>query len=91
MLDLREIFVKLIEAWRASERPGENTLLPAALPPVLIATSSAAQEELLATARTLMLKVWEVGICAVHSFCWLTCLCSTGSRSCSRLHLLSGM
>ena len=33
LLDLREVVVSLVETWRESVRPGDNTLLPEALPP----------------------------------------------------------
>jgi hypothetical protein len=57
LLDLREVFVNLVETWRDSRRQGDNTLLPAALLSLLLAVDAAGQRRLLETARTLIDKV----------------------------------
>lgn len=57
MLDLREVFTTLMEAWREGGRLGQNTLLAEALPPLLLAADATGQRELLVTVHTLMDKV----------------------------------
>ena len=61
LLDLREVVVSLVETWRESVRRGDNTLLPEALPPLLLAVDAAGQRELLDTVRALINKVWISG------------------------------
>ena len=51
------MFVTLVETWRDSRRQGDNTLLAAALPSLLLAVDAAGQRALLDTVRTLMDKV----------------------------------
>lgn len=51
-----------METWRDSRRQGDNTLLPAALPSLLLAVDAAGQRALLDTARKLIDKV----------LCWMT-------------------
>jgi hypothetical protein len=57
LLDLREVFTHLLETWQTSARPGECTLLPEALPPLLLAVDATGQQQLLDTARLLVDKV----------------------------------
>ena len=57
MLDLREVFVSLVETWQHSGRQGINMLLPEVLPSLLLAVDAAAQRELLDVVRTLVDKV----------------------------------
>jgi hypothetical protein len=51
------VFVNLVETWRDSRRQGDNALLAAALPPLLLAVDAAGQRALLDAARTLIDKV----------------------------------
>jgi hypothetical protein len=67
LLDLREVIVSLVEMWRDSGRLGDNTLLPEALPSLLLAVDAAGQRELLDTVRTLLNKVQHcVHVTYVH-------------------------
>ena len=51
------MFVTLVETWRDSRRQGDNMLLAAALPSLLMAVNVAGQRSLLDAARTLIDKV----------------------------------
>lgn len=55
------MIVTLVEMWRDSRRQGDNMLLAAALPSLLLAVNVAGQRSLLDAARTLIDKVWCLG------------------------------
>lgn len=65
----RELFGKLIDTWRASERPGPNTLLPAVLPMLLPAPDAAAQAVVLEAVHDLVVKKVRTFACTIRNFC----------------------